>query len=1330
MGPIGDDDTEVNSDSMDTTQPFNDTIPIDIQTQVVDDSDCDFEENVRTQVLNDEFGDSDDGGGTDRTQVLSDGSNRVSDNEECRGGVDGAVVDGIEGLVVADSETSSDERRDSGAMRRSFMSIRTASLRASGLAAAYKMTSNGTKSDQSSNPIAAQSGKIKEDNQMTALRDREPGKCIRNSNEGGDEVKWSVKSAVRKLFSENSPAGKNGSINDNEGKMDHEFAGLSYVASQEPGDLSQHNALNIVDRLFTVESLPQEVSHEKNVGKKSSPRVSSAKGSRSLALKSNYRSPLGQGEIFDWVDSREDECGGDFFYKQKETIFRSGSHERRSFNHLPRGRHQSKIGKGVVNKLEEKGGALKFRQKIMGLICSDSKLMSCKSEEKGKILEVPETKARKNVSRKLDEQLNPEPLDQQLEANCTDVGIDTQMAAEAIEALVCGHPPNHDIHDAHKVVPNENGHVPKFSKRNKVHEVKSSKETWSTRSISRRKSKNLAVDLGPNDQQHETNCTDAGIGNQMAAEAIKALVYDDPPNHDMHDASKIAPNENERVSRLTTKEKVHEVKSIKESRCTCSTFRRNSKNPTVELGPDEQQHEANCTDVGIGTQMAAEAMEALVYGDPPNHDICNAIVPDGNGRILRLSKGRKLHEAKSSKEMCSTSGKNYKKLTVELGINSAVKAERKKRKSRDKEDQHTGNAPNGCESSDRQSYKSVKQIELVRDFDKTLVKEVDKILSLLNSNGKLALCDVKTQNNDRYYSTPIARRTRRSLSKIALEGSENPKSDSGRDKQDRIEVSIAKKRRRPSSLVVGAPKISISEGKDNILASDQIAGVMKLKSRQQEFPDVNGLREDLASASIEKRDALTRSKEMITNRNTLDHLKEAAKVYDQSSAVDREEAKGQSTTKRKRSKVNVTNVNLDFRRITRSYIDRNPPLSTLEEKSEGTLTRKDVVRPGLANTAVHCSLALMNEKMTRKDLVRANCSTHFGKEIDEDYLKSAKNVDGSARIESSPREKAKLSGSTCVTPVECTTPINAASPVCIGNDYRKQSCRKALSRSPLMRELTRLDATNAVLTLGLKDLRKRRDMTNVRVLFSHHLDEDIIKQQKKILTRLGVPVVCSSSEATHFVTDKFVRTRNMLETIALGKPIVTHLWLESCGQASCLIDEKNYLLRDLKKEKEIGFNMPVSLARACQSPLLKGKRVFITPNIKPGKELIASLVKAVQGQQLAFSASLASNFSYHIPILFRIPSQAVERIGRSVTKDNKIPDDLLVLSCEEDYTICVPLLGKGASVYSAEFLLNGIVIQKLDYESHQLFTDHVKRTRSTIWMRKDGNKFLPVNKCK
>ncbi|XP_028781662.1 uncharacterized protein LOC114737844 isoform X2 [Neltuma alba] len=298
----------------------------------------------------------------------------------------------------------------------------------------------------------------------------------------------------------------------------------------------------------------------------------------------------------------------------------------------------------------------------------------------------------------------------------------------------------------------------------------------------------------------------------------------------------------------------------------------------------------------------------------------------------------------------------------------------------------------------------------------------------------------------------------------------------------------------------------------------------------------------------------------------------------------------------------------------------------------------------------------------------------------------------------SPRESFKLSDLTSATPDKCRTPVNDASPVCMGDNYYKKSCNRELRR-----ELCSLSASGLEFTPS-KDSRKRRDMTGIRILYSQHVDEDIIKHQKKILSRLGVSVVTSILDATHFIANKFVRTRNMLEAIASGKPVVTHLWIESCGQTNCLIDEKNYILRDAKKEKEFGFSMSVSLARAIRHPLLEGRKVLITPNTKPSKEIVSHLVKAVQGQ-------------------------AVERIGRSSLKDDKIQDDLLILSCEDDYALCVPFLEKGTAVYSSELLLNGIVTQKLEYERHRLFADNVKKTRSTIWL-KDGGTYRAVNKCK
>jgi mediator of DNA damage checkpoint protein 1 len=76
------------------------------------------------------------------------------------------------------------------------------------------------------------------------------------------------------------------------------------------------------------------------------------------------------------------------------------------------------------------------------------------------------------------------------------------------------------------------------------------------------------------------------------------------------------------------------------------------------------------------------------------------------------------------------------------------------------------------------------------------------------------------------------------------------------------------------------------------------------------------------------------------------------------------------------------------------------------------------------------------------------------------------------------------------------------------------------------------------------------------------------------------------ADATHFVADRFCRTNNMLQAITMGKPVVTSMWLENCGQAGCFIDERKYIMRDEKKENEIGFSMLISLASACKHPLL------------------------------------------------------------------------------------------------------------------------------------------------
>ncbi|KAF2929139.1 hypothetical protein DAI22_05g034600 [Oryza sativa Japonica Group] len=246
----------------------------------------------------------------------------------------------------------------------------------------------------------------------------------------------------------------------------------------------------------------------------------------------------------------------------------------------------------------------------------------------------------------------------------------------------------------------------------------------------------------------------------------------------------------------------------------------------------------------------------------------------------------------------------------------------------------------------------------------------------------------------------------------------------------------------------------------------------------------------------------------------------------------------------------------------------------------------------------------------------------------------------------SPRSNSDIHSSVLKTPSKSA---NELSPIFSPLNPSKSSSR-SLSKPSVGRELLTLDPDSNPSNCQHKDSRRKKKNTNFSILFSHHLHGDVIKRQKKILARLGVSEALSILDATHFVADSFFRTKKMLEAIALGKLVVTSMWLENCGQAGCFIDEKKYILRDAKKEREIGFSMPTSLAAACKHPLLLGKRVYVTLNVKPSREVVIGLVLASSGQPL-------------------------ERIGRSITKE--VPDDLLVISCEDDYETCSPLLKRG-----------------------------------------------------
>ncbi|GKV39048.1 hypothetical protein SLEP1_g46877 [Rubroshorea leprosula] len=1104
------------------------------ETQVLDDPYCIENMGMGTQLL-DEFDDEvaldGDGEGTDTTEILSDGDELPDDksvrrdhspslgeknikcsspcahNKKCSMGRSDDFTDEQRSSGPPDSvmmpEVKAIPKPKSGPAPK-FTAVRAESLRASGLAArnlALKGIEKGPSSVLTDNQFVNQftvhnsnngsNAEVEDNVRVHGVEKNETLEILSNVNNskvGG--------SAARKLLYEEAVTDANrfsSTTEDSDARVDLDplcdvpLAGLSYIDSQEPGELSQANALNFVDRLinFNLKESDVEVGHIKCFRGKSKP-VSSAKGPKDLAKKTNERILFGETCIFDWDDTCEDDRGGDIFCRKKEEFFGRGSHARKSYTEprRPKGRKLYECRDKKEQPCDD--------DQIMAH--SDSKVMYEDTKEKEQTGQDAEMNFRRNLVTEFDQQCNIDVSRGQVETTATeanmlelqDVGFDTQMAAEAMEAL-----------------------------------------------------------------GYEVEITDHGanVNCQGDQNELKGSPKPSP---------RVKPRK--RVLRRQTTAGIEVCRS----------------------------------DTDLAIRRSKRKRQSIGLCEEPS---------------ILLKKCSKNVRKKCDTESLMPKTKRTKPIF---------------------EKHH---AANGGEDLGR-ICKSVNE----RIKDAPMERSQPHESTTLHRTGKLAgdsLVKRSYLQEKLCASTPIAHRTRQSMI-VNLKRAEKTPTDHTEVSNPSVEASSLQEKR---------------------------TGSFPKQRRSCQKMSVN-------NHECNNSDALHKPSVLL-------------------------EEKGKSNDKPKRSRSNIrsTCVDLTMRRETRSAA-RNSAGKVAEKSSDKEESNSK--QQGLG-VDVHQISADMNGKMKSR-IMGVKVINHS----DRSDAVSLASVEADFTLHKSPKDKPDPS--VCITPVNHATPIKAASPVCIGGEYFKQSCKKNLSRTSLLNEIRSLNPSEPDPISPLKDTRKRRDLADIRVMFSHHLDDDIIKQQRKISVRLGIPEVSSILDATHFVTDKFVRTRNMLEAMASGKPVVTHLWLESVGQVNIHIDEETCLLRDIKKEKEFGFCMPVSLARARKHPLLEGRRVFITPNTKPGKDIISSLVKAVHGK-------------------------AVERISRSVLKDDKIPDDMLVLSCEDDFATCVPFLEKGAAVYSSELLLNGIVTQRLEYERHRLFAEQVKRTRSTIWL-KSNDKFLPVTKLK
>ncbi|XP_031250878.1 uncharacterized protein LOC116108784 [Pistacia vera] len=120
----------------------------------------------------------------------------------------------------------------------------------------------------------------------------------------------------------------------------------------------------------------------------------------------------------------------------------------------------------------------------------------------------------------------------------------------------------------------------------------------------------------------------------------------------------------------------------------------------------------------------------------------------------------------------------------------------------------------------------------------------------------------------------------------------------------------------------------------------------------------------------------------------------------------------------------------------------------------------------------------------------------------------------------SPNKNLELSSSGYTT-TNRTNLMNVARSNCFSSKYHKRPFSKNLPKSSLLKELIKLGVPESIPDFTWKELRRRKDTAHVRVLFSQHLDDSVIKHQKKISARLGISTATCPMDATHFIANRF-----------------------------------------------------------------------------------------------------------------------------------------------------------------------------------------------------------------
>ncbi|KAJ8719454.1 hypothetical protein PYW08_011629 [Mythimna loreyi] len=167
---------------------------------------------------------------------------------------------------------------------------------------------------------------------------------------------------------------------------------------------------------------------------------------------------------------------------------------------------------------------------------------------------------------------------------------------------------------------------------------------------------------------------------------------------------------------------------------------------------------------------------------------------------------------------------------------------------------------------------------------------------------------------------------------------------------------------------------------------------------------------------------------------------------------------------------------------------------------------------------------------------------------------------------------------------------------------------------------------------------------------------------KQKLEKLGAVIVTDVLECSVVLTMQIKRTFKLLCAAGLGRPIVGPAWVQACADTNTIVDPWLYLVKDEQAEKRFQFSLYKTLSG--KRNFLKGYNVSSTPSVQPNAAEMKLIVECSGG-----------------------------------TWKEGGPNWVCV-SCSKDNGLWPALRKRGATVVSTEFILGGVLRQKIDIASN------------------------------